>query len=61
MLLINSRVPEDDAHIVSFWLSECKNQSLTEVTPHILRLNVGKNNIGINRHANSQAKAFPRH
>jgi hypothetical protein len=61
MLLINSSVPEDDAHIVSLWLSECKNQSLTEVTPHILGLNVSKNNIGINRHANSQAKAFPRH
>jgi hypothetical protein len=45
MLLIYGGVPEDNTHIVAFWFSKCENKGIAKVTPHIFRLNVGKNDI----------------
>ena len=42
MSLVNACVPEDNTHVVALRLTESKHQSLREVAPHVVRLNVGK-------------------
>ena len=58
-LLVDFGVPEGDAHIVSFGLSVGKHDRVVEVSPNILWLNVGKEDVWIDGKDNSQAEAFP--
>ena len=47
MLFIDNSIPKDNAHIVSLWLSESKDKGVVEVSPHVLRLNIGEKYIAI--------------
>ncbi len=40
MLFIDNSIPEDNAHIIALWFSKSKDQSVIEVGPHVLRLDV---------------------
>ncbi len=40
MLFIDDSIPEDNAHIIAFWFSKSKDQSVIEVGPHVLRLDI---------------------
>jgi hypothetical protein len=59
VLLIDYCIPEDHTHIVSLGLSEGENQCVVEISPHVLRLNVGEENVAVDCKSNSQTKAFP--
>lgn len=59
MLLIDGGVPKNDTHIVALRLSERKNEGITEVTPHIFRLNICEDHIRVHSHADSKSKTLP--
>ena len=59
MLLIDCSVPENDTHIVALRLSESENEGITEVTPHILRLDICEDHVGVHSHADSKSKTLP--
>ena len=61
VLLIDEHVPKDDAHVVSLWLSEGKDQGVREVPPHVLRLDVREEDVGVHSQGNAQAEPFPAH
>ena len=57
--LIDTSVPEGDAHVRSLRLSVGKDDGLTEVRPHVLGLNVSEENVCIDSKYHSQSKSFP--
>jgi len=57
--LVDGGVPEHDAHVVALGLAEREHKSLREVAPHVVRLNVGEQDVGIDRQADSHAISFP--
>lgn len=59
VLLVDTDVPENDAHIVALGFAESKDQSLREVAPHVIWLDVGKQNVCVDSQGNTQAEAFP--
>ena len=61
MLLVDGHVPENDAHVTSLGLSESKHQSVREVAPHVVRLDIGKQDISVYGQRNSQTISFPGH
>ena len=48
-LLIDLGVPESDTHVISFWLSIGEHDSIVEETPHVLWLDVGEENVRVDR------------
>lgn len=59
MFFIDDSIPEDDAHIISFWFSECKYQCVIEVSPHVLRLDIGKQDVTVHSQSYSEPVPFP--
>ena len=59
MLLINRGVPENNAHVVTLRLAESKHQGGAEIAPHVVRLDIGKQNVSVDRESDSQTETFP--
>lgn len=59
MSLVNAGIPEYNTHIAALRLSEGEHQSLREVAPHVVRLNVSEEDVRVYSKANTHAKAFP--
>ena len=57
--LVNLGVPESDAHVSSFGLSISEYDGVIEERPHVLRLDVGKEDVRIHGQDNSETKSFP--
>ena len=53
MLLVNRGVPKDDAHIISLGLAEGKDKGASEVAPHVVRLDVGEKDVGVDGESDS--------
>ena len=59
MLLIDGGVPEDDAHIVTLGLAEGEHESAREVTPHVVGLDVGKQDVRVDGKSDSETVSLP--
>jgi hypothetical protein len=59
MLFVYADVPKHDAHIVTLRLAEAEDQRVGKVSPHIVRLDVGEQDVCVHSESNAQAKAFP--
>lgn len=57
--LVDAGIPEDDAHIVALGLAEGKHEGLGEVAPHVVRLDVSEEDVGIHGKADTHAISFP--
>ena len=53
VLLVHGGVPEDDAHIVALGLAEGEDEGVGEIAPHVVGLNVRKQDIGIDGQGNT--------
>ena len=53
VLLVHGGVPEDDAHVITFGLTESKNESASKVSPHVVRLDISEQDVRIDGQGNS--------
>jgi len=49
MALIDGSVPEHDAHVVALWFAEGEDKGLRKIAPHVVRLDVGEQYVGVYR------------
>jgi len=59
VLFVDTGIPENNAHIAALWLAESKHKSGAEVAPHIVRLDIGEQNVSVHCKSHSQPEAFP--
>lgn len=59
MFLVYGDIPEDDAHIVTLRLAEGEDKSTREVSPHVVGLNVGEEDVRVHGKSDSQSISFP--
>ena len=59
MLLIDGDIPKYDAHVVALRLAESEDQSAGKVAPHVVRLDVGEQDVRIDGKGDSQTVTFP--
>ena len=59
VLLVDRGVPEDDTHIITLRLAEGEDKGASEVAPHVVGLDVGEKDIGVDGESDSETISFP--